>query len=68
MKPAVDDFLFGGGLKLEDYFIQVTPVSEVLCYVGPGGREFYLPISDDELADAALLRLRELGVRIVQLG
>jgi hypothetical protein len=68
MKPTVDDFLFGEGLKLEDYFIRVTPVSEVLCYVGPGGREFYLSISDDELADAALQRLRDLGVRIVEMG
>jgi hypothetical protein len=68
MKPTIDDFLFSDGLKLEDYFIQVTPVSEVLCYVGPGGREFYLPISNDELADAALRRLRELGVRVVKIG
>lgn len=68
MKTAIDHFLFGEGLKLEDYFIQVTPVSEVLCVVGPDCREFYLSIGDDEIADAAMQRLKELGVRIVHLG
>jgi hypothetical protein len=68
MTTTIDKFLFDGGFRLENYFIRATPVSEVLCYVDSGGKEFYLPISDDELADAAIRRLKDLGVRIVKAG
>lgn len=61
----MDSFLFGSGITLTDYFLEVTPVSEALCFTNRGGREFYLPINDDELAQAAIQRLKYLGVRIV---
>jgi hypothetical protein len=63
----VDEFLFGHGLKLADYFIEQTPVSEVLCYRNKEGRVYDLPINDDALAEAVLLRLKEIGVSIVKL-
>jgi len=63
----IDEFLFGNGGRLEDYFIRLTPVSETLSYTNEAGREFYLPISDDALADAAIRRLKDLGVRIVSI-
>ncbi|WP_125469632.1 hypothetical protein [Caballeronia telluris] len=68
MKTTADNFLFGGGLKLENYFIEQTPVSEILCYRNAEGREFDLPINDPQLAAAVLDRLKNLGVRIVKLG
>jgi hypothetical protein len=40
----------------------------MLCYVNEEGREFDLPINDEELAQAVLLRLREMGVRIAKYG
>lgn len=43
-------------------------ISEMSCYVNEESREFDLPIIDEELAQAALLRLREMGVRIVKYG
>ncbi|GLR14014.1 hypothetical protein GCM10007907_28040 [Chitinimonas prasina] len=64
----VEEFLFGRGLKLDGYFIEQTPVSEMLCYRNAEGREFDLPINDAALADAVLVRLKELGVRILKLG
>lgn len=62
------EFLFGRGQTLESYYIEVTPYSELLCYQNGAGQEFYLPINDEELKDAVLLCLRELGVRIDKLG
>ncbi|OXI87195.1 hypothetical protein CFB40_16095 [Burkholderia sp. AU31652] len=63
-----DEFLFAQGLTIENYFIELTPVSEMICYRNSEGREFDLPINDPDLYDAAVLRLKELGVRIVRLG
>jgi len=68
LEISVDDFLFGHGLRVEDYFIEQTPVSEMLCYRNAEGRNFDLPINDQRLAAAAIARLRELGVRVVTLG
>jgi hypothetical protein len=64
----VDEFLFGRGLTVEDYFIEKTPVSEMLCFRNSDGREFDLPINDAAMAHAVLERLKELGVRVVKLG
>ncbi|MDY7804526.1 hypothetical protein [Burkholderia stagnalis] len=63
-----DEFLFGKGLVLNDYFVEITPVSEMVCYRNSEGREFDLPINDPDLRDAVLIRLKELGVRVVRLG
>ncbi|WP_426319513.1 immunity protein Imm33 domain-containing protein [Pseudoduganella sp. R-43] len=66
--PNVDDYLFGRGLTLADYYIEQTPVSEMLCYRDANGRDFDLQINDAQLAAAVLTRLKGLGVRIVRLG
>jgi len=63
----VNDFLFGSGLTVQDYFIERTPVSEMLCYRNAEGREFDLPINDEALATAVYERLKALNVRIVDL-
>ena len=68
LEVAVEEFLFGRGLQLDDYFIEQTPVSEMLCYRNAEGREFDLPINDPVLAAAVTLRLKSLGVQIVRLG
>ncbi len=68
LKERATEFLFGRGQTLDSYYIEVTPYSEMLCYVNEEGREFDLPINDEELAQAVLLRLREMGVRIVKYG
>nr|CCA86316.1 hypothetical protein RALSY_40534 [Ralstonia syzygii R24] len=65
---TADEFLFGQGLKLEDYFIELTPVSEMLCYRNAEGRTFDLPINDAALAAAVFERLKGLGVQVVKLG
>jgi hypothetical protein len=67
LAATVEEFLFGSGLRLQDYFIEQTPVSEMLCYRNAEGREFDLPINNPELAVAVLSRLKELKVRIVDL-
>lgn len=54
LDATAEQFLFGRGLHLEEYFIEETPVSEVLCYRNADGREFDLPINDPELAKAVL--------------
>ncbi len=61
----VNDFLFGSGLTVHDYFIERTPLSEMLCYRNADGREFDLPIDDDALAAAVYERLKTLNVRVV---
>lgn len=63
----VEEFLFGRGQQLKDYFIEQTPVSEMLCYRNSEGREFDLPINDVELATAVIARLKSLGVEITRL-
>ncbi|MGC7406877.1 hypothetical protein ACPWR0_23375 [Pandoraea pneumonica] len=67
LSVAVEDFLFGHGLSLANYFIEQTPVSEMLCYVNAEGREFDLPINDPELASAVLIHLKNIGVRVVKI-
>ncbi|WGS41646.1 hypothetical protein LFL97_18335 [Burkholderia sp. JSH-S8] len=69
-KPMIseDEFLFGQGLQLEDYFIEQTPASEMLCYRNAEGRTFDLPINDPELAAVVFERLKALGVKIVKLS
>lgn len=66
--PEIDEFLFGKGLHLENYFIEQSPVAEMIGYVNAEGRAFDLAISDTELASESVRRLKELGVRIVRLG
>ncbi|MDR5777680.1 MULTISPECIES: hypothetical protein [unclassified Caballeronia] len=66
--PTADQFLFGRGIELDDYFIEQTPVAEMLCFRDAEGREFDLPINDPELCAAVYARLKELGVRIRRLG
>ncbi|GGZ02131.1 hypothetical protein ACFFTM_08445 [Pseudoduganella plicata] len=68
LEQHVEDFLFGTGLQLGDYYIERTPFSEMLCYRNAEGREFDLPISNEELATAVFTRLKALNVRIVNLG
>lgn len=63
----VDDFLFKKGLQLKDYFIQVTPVSESICFLDNGEKEFFLVISNNELERLVRRRLLDLGVRVVKL-
>jgi hypothetical protein len=65
-KPSVDQYLFERGLKFEDYYIVKTPVSEEICYVGPGEREYVLHIGDHDLASGALARLKELSAPIIE--
>ena len=62
-----EEFLFGRGLTLDDYFIEQTPIGEMLCYTNAEGRAFDLLVNDEELSNAMLSRLKELGVRIVSL-
>ncbi|WP_175016803.1 hypothetical protein [Massilia sp. YMA4] len=64
----VDQLIFENGGRVSNYFIERTPVSEMLCYRNAEGREFDLPISDDALAAAVIARLKALGVRIVEIG
>lgn len=40
---SVDQLIFGNGGRVSDYFIERTPVSEMLCYRNAEGREFDLP-------------------------
>lgn len=65
--PNVDEYLFGNGMKLDDYYIQQTPVSEVVCYRNAEGRDFYLHINNPDLDEAVTRRLKELGVSIIRL-
>jgi hypothetical protein len=66
--PEVEEFLFGSGLVLDDYYIERTPISEVICYVNRDGRSFDLHINNEAQASAAIARLVALGVRVVVLG
>jgi hypothetical protein len=62
---VVDDFLFGTGMSVDDYYIERTPISEILCYRGADGRDFDLPIHDEALAVAVHERLKTLDVRVI---
>lgn len=65
LEAMADEYLFGSGLALSNFYIEKTPVSEVLCFINDKGRHFDLPISDPVLAGAVKGRLRELGVKVV---
>ncbi len=57
--PDVDTFLFGNGLTVSDYFISRDGL---IGFTDANGREFDLLIDHSRLADAALHRLKALGV------
>lgn len=63
--PPVDEALFGGGLKIENYYINVSYGYELICFVDDNGKDYNLLTSSDLLAKRMLARLRELGVRTV---
>lgn len=65
---STDEFLFGCGQKIENYYIEQTSVSKILCYRNSEGREFDLSIHDTELALAVMSRLKDLDVEILKLG
>lgn len=65
LNQRVENFLFGAGLQVADYYIERTPFSEMLCYRNAEGREFDLPISNEEFASAVFERLKAMNVRIV---
>ena len=66
MPRSIDEFLFGGDLELKNYYIERTPISEVICFTTADGREYDLAISDPQVQADAVARLVELGVRIVE--
>lgn len=68
LNGRVENFLFGAGLQVADYYIERTPFSEILCYRNAEGREFDLPINNEEFAAAVYERLKALHVRIVNRG
>lgn len=68
LDERIESILFGQGLQVDDYFIEQTPVSEVICYKNQDGRIFDLIIDDSELAIGAMQRLKSLGVKMVRLG
>lgn len=63
---AVEEFLFGKGQRVEDYFVEETAGAELLRYQHADGELVDLPIADPEFASALSARLKELGVRVVQ--
>lgn len=63
--PTPDELLFGNGLKVDNYFIERTPISEVICFESMDGRLFDLTISSEELKAKAVARLIELRVRVI---
>lgn len=67
LQKRAEEFLFGRGQQVNDYFIEITPVSEMLCYRNAQGREFDLPINDADLAAAVFNRLKELDVVILRI-
>ena len=64
----LDDYLFGSGLTLENYFVCVTPFSETICYRNNEGKEFYLTVNDDEFEEKLRGRLVDLGAEVIKLG
>lgn len=62
-----DEFLADRGIPIGNYYIEVTPHSELICFRNEGGQEFDLPISNEALSEAVKSRLRELGVKVVEL-
>lgn len=68
LDAAVEQVLFGSGLTVDDYYIEQSPVSELLCYRTSSGRDFDLLIDHPELYSGAFARLRLLDVRVVKIG
>lgn len=66
MNSIADKFIADREIPISNYYIEVTPYSELICFKGEGNREYDLPISDETLAIAVKKRLRELGVKIVE--
>lgn len=64
----VDEYLFGQGVELRQYFISRASSGDCLCYTSSEGRDFYLPIDDDVLAGKVIQRLLALGVRVEEAG
>jgi hypothetical protein len=64
----IEEYLFGRGLQLKDYFIHRTPISEVIGFVDEQGKEFIFSIGNDELAGLMLARLKQLNAREVVVG
>jgi hypothetical protein len=62
--PNVDEFLFGRGLTVRNYFIDTRDGFELICFTHSDGREFDLSVSDDRLKLAAVARLKALGVQV----
>ena len=67
MNSLADKFVADRGIPISSYYIEVTPYSELICFKGEDGREYDLPISDETLSKAVKKRLRELGVKVVEL-
>lgn len=67
MNSIADKFIADRGMAISNYYIEVTPYSELICFKSEDGREYDLPISDEILAVAVKKRLRELGVKVVKL-
>jgi hypothetical protein len=67
MNELADKFITESGIPIENFYIEVTPFSEMLCYKSEEGREFDLPISDELLSKAVKKRLRELGTKVIEL-
>lgn len=63
-----EDFLFGKGETINQYYIETSPFGDMICYICPSGQEFDLLIEDTELEATAIKKLKELGVRIIKLG
>lgn len=62
-----DKFLADRGIPISNYYIEITPHSELICVKSEEGREFDLPISNEDLSKAVKARLKELGVQVVEL-
>lgn len=62
---AVEEFLFGRGQSVDEYFIEEAGGAELLRYRHAEGRVVDLPVNDAEFAAALSARLKELGVRVV---
>lgn len=67
MNNLADKFIADKGIKLSNYYIEVTPYSELICFRSEDGQEYDLTISDENLAVAVKNRLREVGVKVVEL-
>lgn len=63
---AVEEFLFGRGQSVDDYSIEESQGAELMRYQSADGQVLELPIADPEFAAALSARLKELGVRVVQ--